>query len=120
MIAAYDEMKGLWDELDADYPTATLTPPPGAGLYPGPDWFDEDSRSLIANIALELEERLKSEHFWHVLGLADRKRWAPRRYHLIAQGIAVGIKVGIAIAERRQRAGTAVERRSQPGTDVAR
>jgi hypothetical protein len=116
VIASYDEMKGLWDALDADYPTGTLTPPPGHGLYPGPDWFDEQSVSLIANIALELGERLKSEHFWHHVGVADRPRFSPRRYHLIAQGIAVGIKIGLAIGERRASAGTDVARR--PGTDV--
>jgi transketolase len=57
VIASYDEMKGLWDALDADYPTGTL-----------------------------------------------------------AQGIAVGIKIGLAIGERRASAGTDVARR--PGTDV--
>lgn len=111
-IASGKEVGNAWNVLDDwdEHPAGWYGEAPGFGLFPGPAWFDQNGIDMCANIALEVEKRLKDQH-WRTEAPRThhsqrRKAWVPKKYHLIAQGIAVGIKIGLFIAEQRNKAGT--------------
>ena len=106
-IATEDEVGRAWNALDAEGrevigslpASAGLSAHRGASLVTRPGQFPKEAVWHMAAIAYEHEEWLKWEHKYL---LRREKRWRMRPAHLIAEGIAIGIRLGLAIAEARR------------------
>jgi hypothetical protein len=91
-IVAGKDLGKVWSSLPSD------------DLKPRPDWFDELGLSHVSQMALDHTRGLQRE--WQdqqrLLPASERvRRWTPRPWMLIGEGIALGIKIGIEIERRR-------------------
>jgi hypothetical protein len=73
-------------------------------LIPTREWFDPHGIGYLAHIGSEHDHRLKREWRRNHIGRRNRQFYMPV-WQLVAEGIAIGIKIGIEIAERRRPAG---------------
>lgn len=87
-VCTADELGDAWNEVGN---RATM-----AGK---PEEFEQHARDCIGQMAIDHIGLLRDAHPFLV---RDGKRWSPKRWHLVGEGIAIGIKLGILIGERRR------------------
>jgi hypothetical protein len=91
-IVAGKELGKVWSNLPSD------------DLKPRPGWFDELGFSHISQMALDHIKGLQRE--WQdqqrLLPASERsRRWTVAPWKLVAEGIALGIRIGMEIERKR-------------------